>query len=146
MSRAKRRSKSSGGGRDARHLRLYHYVIESEAWRDLSPGAKALYTGLAYRYNGSNNGEIPYSCREAAAYLNVSKNTASRLFNELVDHGFASEARSSSFDLKTREARLWRLHDPFYGRDHSDSGAFLRWRKSREQPGATTGKIRNTVT
>ena len=50
----------------ARHIRLYHWLLRSEAWQSLSANARAIYIEMATRYNGSNNGQIPFSVRDAA--------------------------------------------------------------------------------
>lgn len=62
---ARRHNKTGRSNGEARHVRLYHWLMQSEAWRTLSPVAKALYLELAYRYNGANNGRIGLSVRDA---------------------------------------------------------------------------------
>ena len=74
--------------KQARYLRLFHWMMASPAWNSLSPIARAVYIQLAARYMGSNNGRIPFSVREDAADLQVSKRNVHRSLLELVDRGF----------------------------------------------------------
>jgi transposase len=71
-----------------RHVQLPEWVQASEAWSGLKPGPRALYVELKRRFNGSNNGDICMSHREAAKALNVHRNTATGYFAELEGHGF----------------------------------------------------------
>ena len=66
-----KRSKVNAKGRnyDAKHVRFYWHLLESEAYRHASPVARCLLTELEYRYNGENNGYIAMSVREAADRL-----------------------------------------------------------------------------
>ena len=61
------------------------------------------------RFNGSNNGSISLSVREAAEYAGCSPNTAGRMFNELIDAGLLICSQTSSFNSGKRLARLWEL-------------------------------------
>src|SRR5262249_58648087 len=95
------KGKGRGRGRQERYVKLRHWLLSSQAWNSLSGNARALYVELAQRYNGSNNGRIPYSVREAVPALHVSKATLSRLFRELEDHGFIIRTKRGPFSLKT---------------------------------------------
>jgi DNA-binding MarR family transcriptional regulator len=92
-----------------RYIRLHHYLLKTSAWLGLSTAARAAYVQLAFRYNGSNNGRIAYSVRDAAAECRLKKDTASRAFKELVDGGFIEATRNGGLSRKTRLASEWRL-------------------------------------
>ncbi len=93
---------------------LRHDLMDSPAWLSLSPVAISVYTMVIRRFNGHNNGDIPLSCREVSERLKVSKDTASRVFDELLDKGFLKIGEDSSFDRKTKKSRRWVLtHEPF---------------------------------
>jgi DNA-binding transcriptional regulator YhcF (GntR family) len=65
---------------------------------------------VAARYQGGHsNGNVPYSTREVSIAVAVSKSTAGRLFDELVEKGFLKVARESAFNFKTKTARRWEL-------------------------------------
>jgi hypothetical protein len=95
--------------KEARHVRLYHWLLKTEAWQSLSPNSRAIYIEMASRYNGSNNGRIPFSLREAAVLLHIGKHAAAAALVELQDRGFIVITRRSSFSLKSKEATEWRL-------------------------------------
>jgi DNA-binding transcriptional MocR family regulator len=88
-----------------RHVRLHHWMMEQSAWKSLSAVARALYVELASRYIGSNNGQIVYSVRQAAAALKVSKDTASRAFEELQKRGFIAVQHKGGFNLKEQKGQ-----------------------------------------
>jgi DNA-binding transcriptional regulator YhcF (GntR family) len=105
MSNKKRRL-----GPTERWVQLKHPLLKSPAWRSLTGNAAKLYVDLALRYNGSNNGRIPYSVREAAKALNVSFQTAMRSLQLLQERGFIVCTRRGAFSLKAApHASEWRL-------------------------------------
>jgi len=83
-----------------RFVMLYQDLMESAAWASLSGNARALYVHVAARYNGKNNGRIPFSAREATLILKISKGTAARAFKNLIERGFIAVAKRSGFNLK----------------------------------------------
>src|SRR5215831_10135696 len=83
-----------------RFVQLFHYILNSAAWRDLSPTARTIYVEIAKRYNGTNNGFIVYSVREAAADLKIGKTTAANGFTELQLHGFIFPEQRGAFHWK----------------------------------------------
>jgi hypothetical protein len=101
---AKGRSKRSGG-----FVMLDYGLLDAEAWRALSPAARAVYIQLVRRYNGANNGTIAYSVREAVTECRVSINTALKAFDILESVGFVDCVTGSGFNRKDRQAREWRL-------------------------------------
>ena len=121
--------------REPRHIRLYHWLLESSAWRHTSPAARALYIETCQRHNGTNNGQISFGVREAAEVLGVSKNWPGKLFLELQDKGFLVKTMASSFSLKTKTATEWRITAERCG-DEPATKDFMRW----EPP-----NIQNTV-
>jgi hypothetical protein len=122
MSKFKSKSKE-------RYVWLRYWLLDSPAWKSLPVGARALYVELARRYNGSNNGRIPYSVREGVQALHVSYTTVSRLLIILQERGFIVCTRKGAFSLKTsRDASEWRLTE--YDSDapvaHTTKD-FMRW-------------------
>lgn len=98
-----KKGKRSVGG----FVMLRHDIMKSPAWRSLSPAARCVWTEIVLRYNGDNNGELPLSCREAAALCNIGKGTAKRAFDELQDRGFIKIGRIAGFKNKKRYATRW---------------------------------------
>lgn len=125
--------------KESRHVRLYHWLTDTEAWRDLDCVARCVYLQLARRYGGpeSNNGRIPYSLAEIAEELGISKQTAMRALDKLQDHGFVVMMKQGAFRLKHRHATEWRLTE--FRCDvtgQMPTKDFARWRKSE------TGSVR----
>ncbi len=131
---------SQGGpNKEARHVRLYHTMLKSEAWKSLDACAKALYVEISARYGGlgSNNGRIPFSVREAAKALQVGKTTAATAFDHLQERGFIAPVTKGAFSRKVRHATEWRLTE--FASDVSHELAtreYAQWRSA---------KIQNTV-
>ena len=88
-------------------LQLYDSLIESPAYRDLKPAARALLIEFARIYRPNKNGYLSISTRQAVQWLGVSKATADKVFYELASHGFIRLIRSESW--QERKAREWAL-------------------------------------
>ena len=114
-------------GRES-YVMLRHWLLDSPAWQSLPGNARALYMELARRYNGSNNGRILYSVREAIG-LHISPATACRLLRILQDRGFIVCTKKGAFSLKTtKDASEWLLTE--YDSDAPVAHAaktFMRW-------------------
>src|SRR5262245_66610676 len=93
--------KNKGKGKWERYVMLRYWLLNAPAWKSLPGNARALYIELARRCNGSNNGRIPYSAREAVEALGVSKGQAKYLFDMLLDRGSIICTRRGAFSLKT---------------------------------------------
>jgi DNA-binding transcriptional regulator YhcF (GntR family) len=95
--------------RDAQHVRIYHYMSKTPAWKSLNGNERATYLLLSERYMGLNNGKIPYSVREIATDLGISTHTASRCLTRLQERGFIVAMTKGAFSWKKRHATEWRL-------------------------------------
>jgi hypothetical protein len=97
--------------KEARHVRIYHAMMQTPAWRALSPKGRAAYVEMSMRYGGpgSNNGRIPYSSRELEQNLKVGRKTALRTFAELQSHGFIVMTKKGRYGAKRSYASEWRL-------------------------------------
>jgi hypothetical protein len=141
--------KARGGGQDKRgrskrgerFVKLDHWLLNTPAWRYLSPSARAIYIELAQRYNGSNNGEIALSIRDAARLVRVAKDTASKAFRELEDKGFVIRVVCGSFNWKVRHATTWELTAYAVG-DKPPTKKFARWTEQEEKDGPKSGSFR----
>lgn len=130
---------------------LPHAVQESAAWLDLSGVGVKLLLHLMKLSEGNNGwghkdepGQLFLGEREAAAAIGVSRNTVSRAFDELIDHGFVRVVRAGHFDVKIKLATVWRLTFQPYPRAHQ--GPTNEWRdwkpaekKSRAQKSNGSG-------
>lgn len=128
MSRRDKRAK--GGHGTLPYVQLHHWLLESAAWRDLTPNARAVYIELKMRYRGANNGDLALSTRDAGTAIKVSNSTAARAFQELIDHGFVAVAEDSSFSRKVRQSRRYRLTEAAndrVGEPREATKEFMRW-------------------
>lgn len=83
-----RRGYKQGKRGAGRHVQLPEYLQATEAWRTMAGYSKLLYIELKRRFNGSNNGRIVLSHREAAYYLNIHRNSVGKCYKELEERGF----------------------------------------------------------
>lgn len=120
---------------EPRHVRLYHWMMQSEAWKDLNATERAIYVEVSYRYNGSNNGRIGYSARTAARDLKIAKDTAHRALRRLEALGFIVAEKRGAFHCKVRHASEYRL--TIYDSDIATkfdeklpTKEFMRWQPS----------------
>ncbi|MBF0628544.1 MAG: hypothetical protein HQL91_10050 [Magnetococcales bacterium] len=136
--------KMTPGGRsgvgDAQHVRLYHWILKSEAWQSLSGNACKLLLLVWKRHNGENNGEISFSNREAAQLVPCGKNQAGGLFRELMEKGFLKVAEKGSFDFKTHHATTWILTAERL-KDNPPTKDFMSWKNPKNQKSVPSGGI-----
>ena len=90
------------------HIRLYHSIMDSEAYRHLSGNALKVLLSLVRIDNGTRNGQIAYSYRRAADDTGLSPRTCMRCLTELQDKGFIVCTKKGSFSRKVLHASLWR--------------------------------------
>jgi hypothetical protein len=143
-----------------RFVQLPEYLQASEAWASLKPGPRALYVELKRRYNGSNNGRIFFSHRDAAKALNVHRNTVGPWFEELEERGFVHMVQGphlgpSGIGL----ASVWALDEEPTDDMKPARKGFMRWpekqnprtktvpprHKKQDTPGEETSKSAKPV-
>jgi hypothetical protein len=116
-------------GRRPQFLRMYVYVIRSDAWKATSLGARALFMGLKayYSSNFENNGHVFLSKRRAADECGLDHSSVSRWYRELQHYGFIKQTQGSHLGLGGKgKAAKWRLTDePYKGEPPTND--FLRW-------------------
>ena len=83
--------------------------MRSAAWQSLSCEARAVLVELYALFDGSNNGRLFLSIREAASRVSVGKSTAAAALAQLVDRGFIRPNVKGAFTLKQRHATSWVL-------------------------------------
>jgi hypothetical protein len=115
-----------------RYVGLSHYLLNSEAYKTLDARAVKILIDIWKRHNGTNNGTITFSVREAAE-IGVPRMVASRMLALLVERGFLAVVRNSAFTVKTKQARTWRLTaEPYAGAQGSKD--FMRWKPDSPSP------------
>ena len=85
------RAKIKGRRDEGRFILLPVAVIESAAWRALTPRAAKLLIEIATLFRGRNNGDLAYPWRTAATNGWNSKDSLHRAKLELISLGFLVE-------------------------------------------------------
>ena len=124
--RGRRVNKTGRSAGASRHVRLHHWLLDCAAWRDLAPASRALLVELYALYNGTNNGQLFMSVREAAKRISVSRNTGGKALLELQGHGFIRALEKGAFSLKSRHATRWVLTE-FEHAGKLGTKDFMRW-------------------
>jgi len=130
MSRGRGVDQKGRSKKDASHVRFYQFELDTVAFRSLMVGPRALLIELKSLYNGSNNGELFMSVREAARRLNIGKDAASDCLDDLQDRGFIRPKVAAGFDWKTaaraRKATCWILTE-YATEDSAPTRDFQKW-------------------
>ncbi len=124
--------KKGGAGR---FVQLPEWLQASPAWATLKPGPRSLYIELKRRFNGSNNGRIILSHRDAAKALCVHANTVGPWFAELQERGFIDLAQAPHLGPSgIGRASVWALDEE--GRDDMKPPRkrFMTWRPKQKPP------------
>ena len=115
---------------------LEHYLLDCPAWRSLSLAARCALVEIARHYRPGINGRLAMSARGLADALPISRQTGTRILNELANRGFIEVVRPGGFNVKAGEGRAteWRL--TLYRCDvtgEPPSRAFMRWHAGKIQ-------------
>jgi len=112
-----------------RFVQLPEWLMKAPAWATMSPGPRSLYVELKRRYNGTNNGEIYLSHREAAIALHVHRNTVGPWFKELEERGFIHLTRAPHLGPSgVGRASMWALAEARTMDGGKASMAFKKWK------------------
>lgn len=108
------------------HIRLYVAVLNSPAYLDLKPVARALLVEFARICHPTKNGRLSIPTREAVTRLNVTEPTAIKAFEELATHGFIRLKNHENW--MERKAREWELTIKPVG-NHEPRNDWMQWTK-----------------
>lgn len=116
-----------------RFVKLIYPLLESPAYKDLSPEATRILTEIMRRHNGMNNGEISLSVREAGKVAHCSKSTAGQKLIELQTHGFIAVVKKGRKTV--RHATTWRITSERTMNGTSEKPATNEWKTwTKEKP------------
>lgn len=123
-----------GAAKALRHLRIYRSMMLTPAWASLTPAERAVLLELYALHNGSNNGEIFLSLREAGRRCNINKDTAGAAFKVLEEKGFIRQRAKEPTCWQERYARCWILTEYPFPEGVAPSRDWQRWRPDTENP------------
>jgi len=139
---SRRKAPEGRSGKEARFVRLYHWMMDTAAWQALNGNERAIYVDMARRYagTGTTNGKIRYAVRDATKALRIGKTTAARSIARLQECGFIVSTRKGHFDWKIGHASEWRLTEfPCDVTNELASKEFARWQSKNLEPVPETG-------
>lgn len=119
-----------------RHIRIYHRLMQSEAWLNLSGSAVKVLLALAALEKGDNNGAFFLSVRTGAERTGLGKDAVNRALHELQDKGFIYCATPGGFSRKTPHAACWGLTwvaGPKGSEHRAPSHAYEQWRPTKKR-------------
>lgn len=133
------KSDARGRSKNDHHVRLYSWLTNSDAWRDLSGnGVKALVYIMSFEF-GDNNGRIHMSERRLAEGIAVDRKTARKLLKELQEKGLMVCIAPGSFGAKRSPAAQWRL--TFKAWPERSQAPTHEWRKWQSKENARVEKF-----
>lgn len=115
------------GRNPGRWVQLTHFLLETAAYKSLSPNARAALTEFKKRYNGKNNGYVHCSVRSLAQELGCSPNTASKGIKELEEKGFIKCRFKGKFDHKVHRASEFILTEYPFGENKATKD-YVHWK------------------
>jgi len=126
MSRRKKQKRGNGT-----FVQLHNWVLNSEAWTTMKPGPRALYVEIKRRFNGSNNGRIFLSHRDAAKALCIGRDTVASYYRELTERGFLTITRGHHLGPEgIGQSALYALtEEPLNGSPATKE--FVLWKKQK---------------
>jgi len=118
MRRGRRRANKTGRNEASPYVQLPWYLLESEAFLNLSPAATKTLLYVVKRFHGANNGRIAFGAR-GGCYVKrhdgicelsfgLSKSRVALALKELESAGFICCTKPSSFGQK-QLVKEWRL-------------------------------------
>ena len=119
----------------------------------MKPGPRALYVELKRKFNGTNNGDIIFSHRDAAKALNVNRDTVTGYFHELQLRGFIRQTSAPHLGPSgVGQSAKWALEEEATPDGKSAGKAFMSWRqnleplpKKRDTPSQKLGQLEGEV-
>ena len=116
---------------DSRFVKIDYYILNSKAWKELTPRDVRVWLSLCRRFNGVNNGRISLSIREAASEGKMGSATASKAIKKLIAMGFIKKTFGGSFSQKKQLASEFALTHVKLGDDKA-SKEFMKWKPEKK--------------
>ena len=108
MSRSRRTSAPRRPGSVVvRHVRIHHWLMRSAAWQSLSCEGRAVLVELYALFDGSDNGRLFLSIREAASRVGVGKSTAAIALAQRYNMDSRDQGASERLDILSQHDGIW---------------------------------------
>jgi hypothetical protein len=105
-------------------------VLDSKAWKAMSPAARIIYLAIKHNYirEANNNGRLYLAGRKGSEQTGLSRNTVWKCIHELIHYGFAVVTRGAALgvDGKGRPTYL-RLTEMGTRAEPTPTRDFLKW-------------------
>lgn len=127
---------------------MLHQTMDCAAWIALSHSAKALYPFIKRRagYSGNNNGSALCSVREAAAYLGMHKDTATKALQDLQRKGFIVAVSVGCLGVTGEgKATTWRITELGTPTNTLPSKDYTKWSEGNNFPVAEGRRLRSGI-
>jgi len=111
------------------HVRLYQHELQSEAYRSLSPDARAMLIEFRALYDGREN-RVYLSRREMQRRLGIGRTRVENARDDLEERGFIRLLTKGTFSRKDRHASEYELTNEPAGNKLA-SKDFMRWRPQK---------------
>jgi hypothetical protein len=122
-------------------VQIWHEVIESAAYQSLSVYAKAALVEICNRYNGVNNGKIPFSLREMRKRLGTGQHQVAAALRALVEHGLIAVEHLGWFSSDHCHSTEWRI--TFQPTDKPATNEFRNWKPDSAAGAAALAQSHN---
>lgn len=132
-----RDKRNENRGEKATIMRLS--MMQTPAWRALTPTAQALYVWIKHEWRGAkfnNNGELRLSVRQAAEAMGCAINTAMRAFQDLQAKGFIIQTQGACLGTEGMgKAPAYELTEiPAKGVQGPGKQLYANWSKGHDFP------------
>lgn len=121
--------------KEPRHLRLYHSITGTDAWRHLSGNGIKVLIALARLDDGNSNGTLFFSERKGSLETGLSRNTVRKALKELQEKGFIAQTKPGAFNRNNLLAATYRLTWVAWpgGKPAAPTRDFEKWKHENSQ-------------
>jgi hypothetical protein len=115
---------------DAPFVGITSTVLDSRAWKTMSPSARIVYLAIKRNYNhrANNNGRLYLACRKGAKQTGLNKDTIAKCIREVIHYGFAVVTKGAALGTDGHGRSMYlRLTEMGTRADPTPTRDFLKW-------------------
>jgi hypothetical protein len=105
-------------------------VLDSQAWKAMSPAARIVYMAIKRNYNRetNNNGKLYFASRDGPEKIGLSPNTVLKCHRELIHYGFTVVTKGATLGVNGHGRPMYvRLTEMGTRADPTPTRDFLKW-------------------